>query len=82
MNRENTIGDKLLMQSAVLTCTGSREAIIENYRSVRSLTDKRIEVRTRTCLVIVEGEELKAAYYTKEEMKITGKICSIQYAER
>lgn len=82
MSRENSIGDKLLMQSAVLTCTGSREAIIENYRSMRSLTDRRVEVITQTGLVIVEGEELQAAYYTKEEMKITGKICSIQYAER
>lgn len=69
------------MQAAVLTCTGRHELIVENYRGVRTLTDRRIEVQTRTCRVIVEGEKLEAAYYTREEMRITGNICSIQYVE-
>ena len=82
LKRDHSVGEKLLMQAAVLTCTGRHELIVENYRGVRVLTDRRIEVQTRTCLVIVEGEELEASYYTREEMRITGNICSIQYAER
>ena len=81
MKRDHSVGEKLLMQAAVVTCTGSRELIVENYRGVRTLTDRRIQVLTRTCQVTVEGEQLEAAYYTREEMRITGRIRSIQYTE-
>ena len=77
-----SVGEKLLMNAAVITCTGQYQLYIENYKTVQSLTEKRVEVQTKTCLVIVEGIDLMASYYTKEEMKITGRIQNIQYVER
>ncbi len=85
MKKERSLGEKLgekLLQAAVLTCTGRHELIVENYRRIQVLTRQRIEVLTRTCRVVVEGEQLEASYYTREEMRITGKIRSIQYMEK
>jgi len=74
--------EKLLMSAAVLTCQGQYEVIIENYRSIKTLTETKVEVQTKTCVVTVTGMDLMAAYYTKEAMKITGKINKIEYIQK
>lgn len=42
-------------------------------------TDTMVKVQARTCKVIVHGARLAIAYYTSEEMKITGQIQSLEF---
>lgn len=71
---------KDLMYGAVLvTVTGTSELLLENYRGIIEYTSERIRVQTKTCQVQVRGQCLLIAYYTNDEMKITGKICEISY---
>ena len=58
---------------------GRREVCIENYRSILLYTDTMVKVQARTCKVIVHGARLAIAYYTSEEMKITGQIQSLEF---
>lgn len=68
------------MYGAVLvTITGNSEMLVENYRGIIEYTSERIRVQTKTCQVQVQGQQLLIAYYTNDEMKITGKICAVQY---
>lgn len=68
------------MYGAVLvTVTGTSEILLENYRGIIEYTGERIRVQTKTCQVEIRGQCLLIAYYTNDEMKITGQICAVIY---
>ena len=69
----------LMLGAAIVTVTGRREALIENYKGILNLEDSFIKVQTKNCRIIITGLQLSVEYYTNEEMKITGQIDSIQY---
>lgn len=62
-----------------VTLTGNTEAWIENYRGILEYTDKLILLQTKSCQVCFEGNRLSIDYYTNEDMKISGIICSVRY---
>lgn len=69
----------LLLGSVILTVTGQKEACIENYRGIIEYTPAHIRLQTKTCQLIIGGQNLCIDYYSSEEMKITGTICEIKY---
>lgn len=71
----------LMLGSAIITVTGRKEAYIENYRGIIEYTGNLIRLQTKTCVIEVEGTSLNIAYYTNDEMKITGYIDAISYHE-
>lgn len=71
---------KDLVYGAVLvSITGSREMLVENYRGILEYNQNRISLQTKTCRLIVQGKNLNISYYTNEEMKITGRIEAVLY---
>ncbi len=71
---------KDLMYGAVLvTVTGQRELLIENYRGILEYSPECVRIQAKNCQVCVQGKTLLIQYYTNEEMKISGIIKSIQY---
>ena len=82
--RENIVEQlelpKDLMLGAVLLCvTGQKEVLIENYKGILEYEDNMICIQTKDCRIKIFGMHLMVAYYTNEEMKITGFIETIQY---
>ncbi|MDD7641800.1 MAG: YabP/YqfC family sporulation protein [bacterium] len=63
----------------IVTVTGRRSLVLENYRGIVSYDDDCIVIQTKECRVSVSGCRLKVDYYTNEEMKIVGLIHSISY---
>ena len=63
----------------IVTVTGRRALVLENYRGILSYDDDCIVIQTRDCKVTVCGCRLKVDYYTNEEMKIVGVIHQISY---
>ena len=61
----------------VLTVTGQMELCLENYRGIIEYTLVRIQ--TKTGQIRITGQRLQVVYYTNDEMKITGRILSIEY---
>ena len=71
---------KDLMYGAVLvSITGRQEILIENYRGILEYTQYHISLQTKTCRLVIHGQNLHISYYTNEEMKITGLIDSLSY---
>ena len=71
--------ENLPFQSAILTVTGRREALIENYKGILIYEDSFIKIQTKNCRILIRGNHLLISYYTSEEMRITGFIDSISY---
>lgn len=63
----------------IITVTGRRELVLENYKGIISYEEDCIKIQTRDCKVTVSGCRLKVDYYTNEEMKIVGLIHQISY---
>ena len=68
-----------LLGEAILTITGRRELLIENYKGILIYEDSFIKIQAKNCRIILTGRKLSIDYYTNEEMKISGYIEQIQY---
>ena len=69
----------VVMGKSVLTVFGNIEVCIENYKKIIEYTDSVIRVLAKDCQIIVKGRCLRVEYYSNDEMKIAGCICSIEY---
>ena len=71
----------VVMKAAVLTALGNFEVCIENYRGITEYTECLVRVQTKGGQIRLTGKRLKVEYYTNDEMKITGKIECIEFAD-
>ncbi len=69
----------VVLGASVVTMLGDFEVCIENYRGILEYTDTLIRVQTKGKQIRLCGKRLQMEYYTNDEMKITGKICSIEF---
>lgn len=63
----------------IVTITGQVELCIENYRGIIEYTDVLIRIKTKIGQIKVVGKNLQIEYYTNDEMKVTGRILSVEY---
>lgn len=63
----------------VITILGDIEISIENYGGIIEYTDCLIRIRTKSGQIIISGKNLYVEYYTSNEMKIHGRISSIEF---
>lgn len=62
----------------IVTLAGREELCIENYRGIIEYTEELIRVQTKTGQMKINGRHLQIQYYTNDEMKIIGKITSLE----
>ena len=68
-----------LLGEAIVTVTGRRELLIENYKGILNYEDSFIKIQAKNCRIVITGKRLSIDYYTNEEMKISGFFEQIQY---
>lgn len=69
----------LLLGAAILTFTGQNEAYIENHKGIIEYTDKILKIQTKTCKILITGNDLLIEYYNNEELKLKGRFSEIKY---
>ncbi len=69
----------LMLGDALVTITGRRELLIENYKGILIYEDSFIKIQAKNCQIMITGKQLAIDYYTNEEMKISGYFEQIQY---
>ena len=65
--------------AAVVSSFGNRCLYIENHKGIIEYSRDHIKIQARPCKIQITGKDLDIAFYTTEEMKITGLICKIEY---
>ena len=68
-----------LLGEAIVTVTGRKELLIENYKGILIYEDSFIKIQTKNGRILITGKNLTIQYYTNEEMKITGFFEQISY---
>ena len=71
----------VVLGASVVTMLGRNEVSIENYRGIIEYTDTLIRVQTKHGQVRLCGKRLQIEYYTNDEMKITGRVISVEFGE-
>ena len=66
----------------ILTMIGRNEVIVENYRGIIEYTDEILRLQTKTGEIKIQGREMKIEYYTNDEMRVYGKIISLEFGKR
>ena len=69
----------LMLGAAIVTITGRKEVLVENYKGILEYEDSFIKIQTKNCRILISGSHLAIDYYTNEEMKIVGLIDSVSY---
>lgn len=69
----------LMLGAVLLSVTGQREILIENYKGILEYETHFICIQARDCRIKISGSHLVISYYTNEEMKITGYIQTIEF---
>lgn len=69
----------LIYHAAIVTVTGNRELLLENYKGILEYEKERIRIQAKGCRISISGKNLNIQYYTNDEMKITGIIQNIAY---
>lgn len=73
------IPEDIVAGSCCITITGQNELIIENYKSILEYHSEKLVILTRQCRVEIYGKRLEILYYSRDEMKIKGKIECVTY---
>lgn len=69
----------LMLGESIVTLTGQSRLVIENYRGILDYTPECIRIALVHGQIQICGENLQIAYYTNEDMKISGCIRQIVY---
>lgn len=69
----------VLLGVPIVTVTGRMEANIENYLGIIEYTDLLVRIKSKSGQIRISGKNLQIAYYTNDEMKITGHIEKVEY---
>ena len=73
------VPDEVILGAPIVTVTGNYALSVMNYLAIIEYTDERIRLRTKTGQIKISGKCLEVIYYTNDEMKISGKITSMEY---
>ena len=71
----------VVMGASVVTGLGDFEVCIENYRGITEYTESLVRVQTKGGQIRLTGRRLQIEYYTNDEMKVTGKIQTLEFID-
>ncbi len=69
----------LALGAAIVTAIGKNELYVENFRSIVTYTECCLCLQTKMGRIRIQGRNLCIAYYNSEELKVIGRISSIQF---
>ena len=68
-----------LYNDTIMTVTGNKEVILENYKGICEYSDEVLIVVTYKGRIRISGKNLKVLYYTNEELKLKGSLHSVVF---
>lgn len=75
------ISEELTMGLAKIVILGNQECLIENYNGIIQYENEKIRLKTRSGIVMIEGNNLRINEIGEGEMLIKGKITNLMLEE-
>ena len=64
--------EDVVLGEMLLYFTGSRAAVVENYRSILFFSDEMLRLT-------IKGKGLSIEYYDRDNLRVTGQIVSVEF---
>lgn len=77
INRLLEMPQEVYTDTPKITITGFNEMIIENFKGILEYEDYYIRINTSLGIININGYELKLENMTNDDIKVTGKVESI-----
>lgn len=71
--------EDVFLGEMLLSMTGNASAVVENYRSIVFFSDTVLKLQGKNARMTVTGRGLSIAYYDREQLKVTGQICAVEF---
>lgn len=71
----------ILAGAPLLSMAGQSELFLEHYKGILEYTQERIRIQTGIGKLLVEGKNLVIQSYSKEDMRIIGYICKVEFCD-
>jgi len=68
------ISKEILLDTVLVSCIGSHELTLENYKSILAYSDTVIRIKANPRTVEITGKNLEIRSITREMLYITGRI--------
>ncbi len=65
--------------ATIVNLYGKELAYVENYQSILDFSPDHIQLKGKHACLMIHGNKLKIERFTKEDCKITGEICFVEY---
>ena len=65
--------------ASIISLTGNTEMIIENFKNILKFQSELLIIQCKNYQVVIIGKNLMIELYTKEELKVLGKILEIKF---
>ena len=69
----------IISGACIVTSYGNRYVYIENYKGIIEYTNEFIRIQGKNCKVLIKGNALSIRYYGDRDMRVDGKIESVNY---
>ena len=69
--------EDVVLGEMLLYFTGSRAAVVENYRSIFS--DEMLRLTGKNTRLTIKGKGLSIEYYDRDNLRVTGQIVSVEF---
>lgn len=69
----------VILGASIISITGNSELIIENFKNIIRFTSENIIIQCKSYQINILGNQLMIVLYTKEEIKVLGKIHEIKF---
>ncbi len=79
MSNALKISEEIISNIPLISLTGNKELIIENYKGIVLYSEDKIKINTHLGIVCVSGENLTLAKVLTEKITITGLINEVSY---
>ena len=73
------IPQEVLFGIPIVSITGNKEIVIENYHGIIEYTDCIVRIRTKIGEIKIKGQNLNLIYFNSDDMLITGIIKEVKY---
>jgi len=77
LNRMLEMPQEVYTDTPKITITGFNEMIIENFKGILEYEDYYIRINTSLGIININGYELKLENMTNDDIKVTGKVESV-----
>ena len=69
----------VFLGASIMSVTGNEELLIENFKNIIEYQENLLLIQCKKYQIRIEGKKLQLELYTKEEIKVKGKIESVKF---